>query len=94
MTMPLPPHLQVCADILRDVGLVQAGESRRAATLAAVYDDLLDRTLADVLREVLGGDRHELLREAVASRELLAGSQEVVDARGILAAAGWDFDGE
>ncbi|MFE6647249.1 hypothetical protein ACFVJS_11850 [Nocardioides sp. NPDC057772] len=90
--MSLPQHLQVCAELLRDVGLVHADASRRAAIFAAVYDDLSDRNLAAVLHEVLGGDVHELLAEAIASYEALAGSQDAADARRSLAEAGWEYD--
>lgn len=88
----LPPYLQECSDLLRDQGLSGANARQRAAMLAAVYDDLSERNLADVLHDVLGGDKHELLREAIEAHERLADSQVALEARARLVEAGWEFD--
>ncbi|MER7608172.1 hypothetical protein [Nocardioides sp. NPDC127503] len=92
--MALPTSLRVPANLLRRQGLATADQRRRAAMLAAVYDDMSDRNLAIVLEDVLGGDRHELLREAIDAHERLADSQDVRDARMLLEGAGWQFDDE
>jgi hypothetical protein len=85
-------HLMPYVHILRRSFPNGVSEAERGALMAAIYDEFSERNLSEVLEEFLGGDRHQLLAEAIRARSERVGGRGVEETRRTLSEHGWDFD--
>ena len=60
--------------------------------MAAIYDEFSERNLGEILEDFLGGDRHQLLGEAIQARSAFGHGPEADGIRRVLQQQGWQFD--
>ena len=60
--------------------------------MAAIYDEFSERNLGEILEDFLGGDRHQLLGEAILARSAYGHGPQADGIRRVLQQHGWQFD--
>jgi hypothetical protein len=90
--MVIPEHLAPDVAILRRSFPHGVQGEDRSALMAAIYDEFSERNVGEVLEDLLGGDRHQLLGEAIQARSRYGRSPQVDVIRRLLQEQGWEFD--
>ena len=90
--MAIPSHLAPSLEVLRLAYPEGVPPAQRAALLVALFEDMSERNLADLLAEFLDDEKVVILDEAIhTSNKRRPSEQELKEVRHQLRSAGWEF---